>query len=76
MRACLRFLARPDVLLDLHVYGGLLVAAWGGWHIHWQWACVSLGLALVALGLWGAQRSVHHDPRPAASGLPAAPPAD
>ncbi len=55
MRRLLDWLGRQGVLLDLHIYGGLLVAAWGGWHIHRAWTGVSLGLALVAIGFWGSR---------------------
>lgn len=55
MTRFLEWLRRPDVLLDLHLYGGLLVAAVGGWHIHRAWTGVSLGLALVAIGFWGSR---------------------
>jgi uncharacterized membrane protein len=47
-----RMLTRPDVLVDLHIYGGLAVAGWGGWQLSPPWTAVALGLLLVALALW------------------------
>jgi len=50
----LQFLTRGDVIVDLHVYGGLLLAGVGGWHISRPWTCVVGGLVLAALGFVNA----------------------
>lgn len=55
IRACRDRLGQADILLDLHIYGGLLVAAAGGWHIHRAWTGVSLGLALMLIGFLGSR---------------------
>jgi len=44
-------LGRPDLLRDYHVYGGLLLAAVGGWHLSRPWTLVVVGIVLAALGL-------------------------
>lgn len=37
---------------DLHVYGGLVLAAWGGWHLSPPWTCVLVGAVLVSFGVF------------------------
>lgn len=56
--AWLRRLTAPDVLRDLHVYGGLLLAGVGGWLLSPAWTLVLVGLVLVGLGLLASTRSV------------------
>ena len=52
----LRILGRPDVVLDLHIYGGLLVATAALWQItRWEVATVFAGCWLAALGLWSTR---------------------
>lgn len=55
MRRLLASLGRPDVVVDLHIYGGLLLAGVGGWQLSPRWTLVLAGLALAALGVWGAR---------------------
>jgi hypothetical protein len=44
---------RPDVdLRDAHVYGGLVIAAWGGWQLSPSWTAVAVGVALVLFGVF------------------------
>ena len=43
----------PDVdLRDAHIYGGLLIATVGGWHVSWPWTCVALGVVVMVLGIF------------------------
>jgi hypothetical protein len=43
---------RPDIdLQDVHIYGGLVIAAVGGWQLSPAWTMVAAGLALLALGV-------------------------
>ena len=49
----------PDVdARDGHIYGGLLVAAVGGWQVSWPWTCIVLGVVVTVLGIFapGAAR--------------------
>jgi hypothetical protein len=39
---------------DVHVYGGLTLAAFGGWLVSPAWTCVAVGGVLVLFGLFGA----------------------
>lgn len=51
----LRFprIPRPDVdLRDVHVYGGLALAAWGGWQLSPAWTAVAIGAALMLFGVF------------------------
>lgn len=57
MKRLAAFLGRPDILRDLHIYGGLLLAALGGWQISPALTLIALGLALAALGLLAARRT-------------------
>ncbi len=44
---------RPDVdARDTHIYGGLVVAAVGGWQISWPWTCIVIGLVVMVLGIF------------------------
>lgn len=52
----IEFVRNQFDLRDLHVYGGLMIAAIGGWHISATWTCVVLGLCLAALGVFVPQR--------------------
>jgi hypothetical protein len=48
---------RPDVdLRDLHVYGGLALAAAGGWQLSVAWTCVIVGLVLAAMGIFAPRK--------------------
>ena len=58
--AALGLLARPDVLLDLHVYGGLLLVAIGVALLSPPFALITLGLGLAGIGLLTMLRA----PRP------------
>lgn len=50
---------RPDVSFrDLHAYGGLALAAWGGWHLSPDWTCVAIGAVLWGMGTRVLQRKV------------------
>lgn len=55
MRRLLRVLGRGDVLRDLHLYGGLALAGWGGWQLSPGLALVGLGLVLFLLGLFAGR---------------------
>lgn len=60
MRSLLRLetlavLGRPDVLRDLHVYGGLVLAAVGGWHLSPPITSITVGLTLAAMGLFAGR---------------------
>jgi hypothetical protein len=57
MRRFGAFLGRPDVLRDLHIYGGLLLIALGGWQLSPAVTLVVVGAALVALALIPARRT-------------------
>lgn len=49
---------RPDVdVRDVHVYGGLLCAGWGGWQLSPPLTLVALGVVLTALGVFARRRS-------------------
>lgn len=53
---------RPDLnLRDAHVYGGLALAAWGGWQLSPSWTAVVIGAALMLFGVF-----VPRQPRKAA----------
>ncbi len=44
---------KPDLdTRDGHIYGGLLVAAVGGWQISWPWTCIALGVVVMVLGIF------------------------
>ena len=44
---------RPDLdARDGHIYGGLIVAAVGGWHVSWPWTCIVLGVVVMVLGIF------------------------
>jgi hypothetical protein len=44
---------RPDVdLQDIHVYGGLALAAAGGWALSPAITAIVLGVLLALLGVW------------------------
>lgn len=44
---------RPDLdLRDLHVYGGLTLAALGGWQISPTATCILIGVVLTAIGIF------------------------
>lgn len=48
---------RPDISArDAHAYGGIMVAALGGWQISVPWTCVGVGLVLLGMGLFLARR--------------------
>jgi len=57
MRRLAAFLGRPDVLRDLHVYGGLGLTGFGGWHFSPPATLIVIGFALVALGLYVPRRT-------------------
>lgn len=42
---------------DAHAYGGLALAAWGGWQVSPAWTCIGLGLTLFAMGLFLQRRA-------------------
>lgn len=45
---------RPDVdARDVHIYGGLALAALGGWQLSAPVTCVALGCVLLVLGVFG-----------------------
>ena len=44
-------LLSPGLVMDAHIYGGLLLAAIGGWRLSPAWTLVAVGVTLVALGL-------------------------
>lgn len=49
---------RPDVSLrDLHAYGGLGIAALGGWQLSPAWTCIAIGTVLLAMGLFLQRRT-------------------
>lgn len=35
---------------DVHFYGGLALAAWGGWHLSPAVTCVAVGAVLAGVG--------------------------
>lgn len=39
---------------DIHVYGGLGIAAVGGCMLSTPWTCIAVGSVLIAFGLFGA----------------------
>ena len=44
---------KPDVdARDGHIYGGLIVATVGGWHLSWPWTCIILGVVVMVLGIF------------------------
>lgn len=43
-------------LRDLHIYGGLAVAAWGGSYLSTPWTGIALGVILAALGIFAPRR--------------------
>lgn len=44
---------KPDIdLRDAHIYGGLLIAAIGGWQLSWPWTCIILGVLVTVLGIF------------------------
>ena len=44
---------RPDVTLrDVHAYGGLAIAGFGGWQLSPAWTCVVVGGVLLVMGLF------------------------
>ena len=48
---------RPDVnLRDAHIYGGLAIAAWGGWQLAPAWTAVTLGVVLTAMGVFARRK--------------------
>jgi len=43
----------PEIdMRDIHAYGGLALAAWGGWQLSPAWTCVVVGLILLGMGLF------------------------
>lgn len=43
----------PEITMrDAHAYGGLALATVGGWQLSPTWTCVSVGLILLAMGLF------------------------
>jgi len=50
-------IARDFDLQDGHIYGGILLAAVGGWHLSPAWTCIMVGLVLVALGVFAPRRA-------------------
>ncbi len=51
VKRLIRTLVRPDVLRDFHVYGGLALAAIGGWHLSPALTGIAVGITLMLLGL-------------------------
>lgn len=48
---------RPDIdAHDLHAYGGLALAAVGGWQLSPAWTLVAIGVVLFAMGLFLQRR--------------------
>lgn len=48
---------RPDISLrDLHIYGGLVVGAVGGWQVSPTWTLVALGGVLTLFGVFAPRR--------------------
>ena len=43
-------------LRDVHVYGGLGLATWGGWQVSPPWTLVIVGAVLAAIGLLARAR--------------------
>jgi len=42
---------RPEISFrDLHAYGGLALAAYGGWQLSPAWTCVAVGAVLWGMG--------------------------
>jgi len=37
---------------DVHAYGGLALAFYGGWQLSPPWTCVAAGLILLAMGIF------------------------
>lgn len=54
-RGIARFREYFDVV-DGHIYGGLGLAAVGGWQLSPPWTLVAIGAALVLLGVFGSRR--------------------
>ena len=54
-----RALFRPDVLQDGHIYGGLTIAAAGGWQLSPAITAIVFGLTLFALGLFAGSGRPH-----------------
>lgn len=51
-------LKKPDVdLRDLHVYGGLVIAAVGGWQLSPAWTSVAIGVVLAVIGIFAPRRA-------------------
>jgi hypothetical protein len=46
----LSILGRPDVVTDLHIYGGLLLATVGRWQLSRAWTLTAAGAVLFAIG--------------------------
>ena len=46
----------PIDVRDAHVYGGLALAAIGGWQLSASWTCVAVGLALTLFGVFAPRR--------------------
>lgn len=47
---------RPDIdLRDMHVYGGLALAAWGGWHLSPAWTAIAIGTVITLMGVFAAR---------------------
>lgn len=44
-------LVPPGLLVDAHIYGGLLLIVLGGWQLSRPWTLIAAGLALALLGL-------------------------
>jgi hypothetical protein len=39
------------LLVDYHIYGGIVLAGWGGWQLSPAWTAVAVGVTLLGLGL-------------------------
>lgn len=51
-------LEKPGIdLRDCHIYGGLAIAAAGGWQLSPAWTSVALGLALAVMGIFAPRRA-------------------
>lgn len=49
---------RPDISLrDLHIYGGLALAAVGGWQLSPAVTAVALGIIVAALGIFAPRKA-------------------